>query len=126
MYRIAKTFRFEAAHHLTGLPEGHKCARPHGHSYTVQVTVVTEGELTGPGFVVDFAELSVLGGYLDAAFDHRDLNTVLAVAPTSENVAAHLYHWCTGNLALPDGVRVEKVRVSETGSTFAEYAPVPL
>lgn len=126
MYRIAKTFRFEAAHHLTGLPEGHKCARPHGHSYTAQVTVVTGAELTGPGFVVDFAELTALGIYLDTAFDHQDLNTVLPVTPTSENVAAHLFHWCTANLALPDGVRVEKVRVSETASTFAEYTPVPL
>ena len=126
MYRIAKTFQFEAAHHLIGLPEGHKCARPHGHSYAAQVTVVTGGELIGPGFVVDFAELAALGAYLDAVFDHRDLNAVLPVRPTSENVAAYLYHWCTTNLALPSGVRVEKVRVSETRSTFAEYAPVAL
>lgn len=126
MYRIGKLFRFEAAHHLPGLPVGHKCARPHGHSYTAEVTVVTGGELTGPGFVVDFAELTALGAYLDASFDHQDLNSVLSVAPTSENLAAHLYLWCRANLALPDGVRVEKVRVSETRSTFAEYAPVPL
>ena len=126
MYRIGKAFRFEAAHHLPGLPQGHKCARPHGHSYTAEVTVVTDGDLTGPGFVVDFAELAALGRFLDAAFDHRDLTTVLPVAPTSENVAAHLYQWCAENLALPAGARVEKVRVSETASTFAEYAPVPL
>lgn len=125
MYRIGKAFRFEAAHHLPGLPEGHKCARPHGHSYTAEVTVVTGAELTGPGFVVDFAELAALGTYLDAAFDHRDLNAVLPVASTSENLAAHLYQWCTVNLTLPAGVRVEKVRVSETASTFAEYIPVP-
>lgn len=35
MYRIGKRFMFEAAHHLPDLPEGHKCARLHGHSYTV-------------------------------------------------------------------------------------------
>ncbi|HEX8632453.1 MAG TPA: 6-carboxytetrahydropterin synthase [Catenuloplanes sp.] len=124
MHRIGKQFRFEAAHSLPDLPQGHKCARPHGHSYTVEVTLVADGELTGPGFVVDFADLAPLGTHLNAELDHRDLNTVLPVAPTSENVAAHLYRWCTANLALPVGVRLEKVRVSETASTFAEYAPM--
>lgn len=124
MHRIGKQFGFEAAHSLPDLPQGHKCARPHGHSYTVEVTIVADGELTGPGFVVDFADLAPLGAYLNAELDHRDLNAVLPVAPTSENLAAHLYQWCTANLALPVGVRVEKVRVSETASTFAEYAPV--
>ena len=53
-HTIGKRFSFEAGHHLGGLPDGHKCARPHGHSYTVEV-IVTAGELTGPGFVTDFA-----------------------------------------------------------------------
>lgn len=42
MYRIGKLFRFEAAHHLSDLPEGHKCARLHGHSYTVEISVATD------------------------------------------------------------------------------------
>ncbi len=123
MYRIAKRFRFEAAHHLPDLPEGHKCARPHGHSYTVEVSVATSGELAPPGFVVDFAELSALGAYLNETFDHRDLNKVVDVAPTSENLARLLYAWCAANLRLPPGVTVTAVRVGETASTFAEYAP---
>ena len=36
-HTIGKRFSFEAGHRLGGLPEGHKCARPHGHSYTVEV-----------------------------------------------------------------------------------------
>lgn len=123
MYRIGKRFRFEAAHHLPELPEGHKCARLHGHSYTVEVSVATDGDLTPPGFVVDFAVLSALGTYLSARFDHRLLNEVLDVAPTSENLARLLYEWCTASLLLPPGVTVAAVRVSETASTFAEYAP---
>lgn len=123
MYRIGKCFRFEAAHHLPELPEGHKCARLHGHSYTVEVSVATDGGLTPPGFVVDFAELSTLGTYLSERFDHRVLNEVLEVAPTSENLARLLYEWCAANLPLPPGVTVAAVRVSETASTFAEYAP---
>jgi 6-pyruvoyltetrahydropterin/6-carboxytetrahydropterin synthase len=123
MHRIGKKFRFEAAHALPDLPEGHKCGRLHGHGYTVEVTLMTTDALCSPGFVVDFAKLDPLGEYLDAAFDHRDLNTVLDVPATSENLARHLYGWCVEHLQLPGGVRVEKVRVSETASTFAEYTP---
>ena len=123
MYRIGKQFRFEAGHSLSGLPDGHKCARWHGHSYTVEVTLTTTEDLRGPGFVVDFADLGAFGEYLNASFDHRDLNTVLDVPSTSENLARHLYCWCVEHLDLPGSVRVEKVRVSETVSTFAEFAP---
>lgn len=123
MYRIGKRFRFEAAHHLPDLPDGHKCARPHGHSYTVEVSVITNGELAPPGFVVDFAELAPLGAYLKETFDHRDLNEVVDVAPTSENLARLLYEWCAANLHFPAGVTIAAVQVSETTSTFAVYAP---
>ncbi|MGH3737671.1 MAG: 6-pyruvoyl trahydropterin synthase family protein [Micromonosporaceae bacterium] len=122
MYRIGKRFGFEAAHHLTGLPEGHKCARPHGHSYTVEVSVAAD-VVTPPGFVADFADLAPLSTHLAETFDHRDLNMVLDVPPTSENLARLLYEWCAENLALPAGVSLAAVRVSETGSTFAEYTP---
>lgn len=123
MYRIGKRFGFEAAHHLADLPDGHKCARPHGHSYTVEVSVTTNRDLAPPGFVVDFADLTPLGTYLKEAFDHRDLNEVVDVAPTSENLARLLYEWCAANLHLPVGVTVAAVQVSETASTFAEYTP---
>lgn len=123
MYRIGKRFGFEAAHHLSQLPDEHKCARVHGHSYVVEVSVTTESEMTPPGFVVDFAALAPLGTYLKETFDHRDLNEVVEVAPTSENLARLLYEWCSTNLHLPAGVTVAAVQVSETASTFAEYAP---
>jgi 6-pyruvoyltetrahydropterin/6-carboxytetrahydropterin synthase len=90
----------------------------------VEVTLVTADVLSGPGFVVDFAELEELREYLNASFDHRDLNTVLDLPATSENLARWVYQWCAQHLALPDGVLVEKVRVSETATTFAEYAAV--
>ena len=37
--RIYKEFSFEAAHRLPNVPDGHKCARLHGHSFHVRVTV---------------------------------------------------------------------------------------
>jgi 6-pyruvoyltetrahydropterin/6-carboxytetrahydropterin synthase len=126
VYRIGKRFGFEAAHRLPGLPDGHKCARPHGHSYTVEVSLTADGDLVPPGFVVDFAALAPLGAYLAERFDHRDLNEVVDGAPTSENLARLLYDWCAANLALPAGVSIAAVRVAEAASTFAEYTPARL
>jgi 6-pyruvoyltetrahydropterin/6-carboxytetrahydropterin synthase len=123
VYRIGKTFRFEAGHWLPDLPEGHKCAREHGHSYTVEVWLAADGELSPPGFVVDFAALDALRLHIDSCFDHRVLNDVLDMPPTSEHLAAYFYRWCSEHVQLPDQVRVEKVRVRETATTFAEYEP---
>jgi 6-pyruvoyltetrahydropterin/6-carboxytetrahydropterin synthase len=123
VYRISKAFAgIEAAHRLEGLPDGHKCSRLHGHSYTVEVIVAAQ-DLTGPGFVVDFAELAPLGDYLKQAADHRLLNEVFSFQPTSENLARHLFGWCRDSIPLPDGARFESVRVSETAATWAEYRP---
>ncbi len=53
---LVKDFRFEAAHFLPQVPEGHKCRRIHGHSFRGEVAV------RGPidpkiGWVMDFADL---------------------------------------------------------------------
>jgi len=119
-YTIARRFSFAAAHHLNGLPAGHKCARLHGHTYTVEV-LLTASELDDAGFVADFGDLDVLKGYLDAELDHRDLNEALPVQPSCENIARHLYGWCRDNTA--HGHLVSAVRVSESPATWAEYAP---
>ena len=37
--KIFKEFRFEAAHRLPNVPEGHKCARLHGHSFLIKIEV---------------------------------------------------------------------------------------
>ncbi|GIL29055.1 6-pyruvoyl trahydropterin synthase family protein [Actinocatenispora comari] len=121
-YRIGKTLSFEAAHHLPGLPEGHKCGRSHGHSYQVTVVLAAD-DLVPPGFVVDFGDLSPLRSYIDDQLDHRNLNDVLDIPPTSERLARHFYDWCVEHLPLHDGVTIGSVRVSETAATFAEYTP---
>ena len=51
---LFKSFTFEAAHRLPNVPEGHKCARLHGHSFNVEIHV------SGPvgddtGWVMDFS-----------------------------------------------------------------------
>ena len=123
MYRIGKRFTFEASHVLSGLPGGHKCARLHGHSYTVEVEVAADA-LTGPGWVTDFGDLAPFGRYLDEHFDHRHLNEVLEDQPTSENLAARFFGWCAGHLDPVIAGRVIAVRVSEKReAAWAEYRP---
>lgn len=115
---IAKRFGFAAAHHLDGLPTGHKCTRPHGHTYTVEIQLASE-RLDAAGFVADYAELEAVRSYIDTELDHRDLNEVLAVPPTCECIAEHFYRWCREHLAI--GHLVVAVRVSESPTTWAEY-----
>jgi 6-pyruvoyltetrahydropterin/6-carboxytetrahydropterin synthase len=121
-YTIGKQFGFSASHCLPGLPAGHKCGRLHGHNYEVEV-VVTADVLTGPGFVTDFGDLAPVRTYLDATFDHRDLNEALDVPPTSENLAAHLAVWFVAHVEPQIPGRLVSVRVSETDSTWAQYTP---
>lgn len=88
---IFKEFTFEAAHRLPNVPEGHKCARLHGHSFGVRVTV------RGPighhtGWVMDFADIkSALRPVLDQ-LDHRYLNDIPGLEnPTSEVLARWIW-----------------------------------
>ncbi|MFJ1936614.1 6-carboxytetrahydropterin synthase [Kitasatospora sp. NPDC088160] len=108
--------RFRARHWLCGLPAGHKCGRPHGHAYVVTLPFELRGDqmLPIPG---------QLRAYLLAGFHQQVLNEVLDVNPTSEHLAAHLARWLTARgLADPAG-RPFIVRVSETESTWAQFAP---
>ena len=84
---IFREFTFEAAHRLPYVPEGHKCARLHGHSYRIEVRV--GGEVGGEtGWIVDFADISAAFKPLHAVLDHHYLNEVPGLEnPTSENLA---------------------------------------
>lgn len=121
-YRITRTFDFAAAHHLNGLSAAHKCARNHGHTWTVDVTF-SSARLVEPGWVADFADLTPLGTFIKDTLDHRDLNEVLPAAPTSELLAAFLADWCVRHLEGALDARLESVVVSEGGANRAEFRP---
>lgn len=120
MYRISKRWRFDAAHHIDGLPDGHQCARVHGHTWGVEVVVAADN-LAPPGFVTDFGELAPFGEYLASTFDHQDLNEVVTFQPTSELLAGHLAAWFITYVQPQIPGRLEAVRVSETPTTTAEF-----
>jgi 6-pyruvoyltetrahydropterin/6-carboxytetrahydropterin synthase len=88
---VFKDFTFEAAHRLPHVPEGHKCARLHGHSFRIRVAV--DGEI-GPesGWVMDFADIKEVVEPVRMLLDHRYLNEVEGLSnPTSENLAIWLW-----------------------------------
>lgn len=124
MFTIGKAFSFAAAHHLEHLPADHKCHRVHGHNYTVQVALASDG-LDPNGFVLDYGLLAPFREYVDGTLDHQDLNEVLGFPPTAELLAQHLHRVATQLLtnANARGFRVLSVVVAETPTTFAEYRP---
>lgn len=124
MFTIRKRFKFDAAHRLAGLPDGHKCGNLHGHTYGVTVELQSE-TLDGRGFVRDYGELRELKDFIDANLDHKYLNEVAQTAgfealaqPTAENIAHYLFDWCERRWP-----EVSAVIVSETQETEAEYRP---
>jgi 6-pyruvoyltetrahydropterin/6-carboxytetrahydropterin synthase len=115
IYTIAKQFEFSAAHHLDGLGEGHPCARNHGHNYVVEVTLAAT-QLDERGFIKDYSELTPLKEYLNRNLDHQDLNQVLPIQPSAENLARYLFE-----LWRAEFPQLVLVRVSETPKTWASY-----
>lgn len=111
---ITKQFTFDAAHYLPNVPEGHKCGRMHGHTYTVRVTV--EGEVDPhTGWVADFADITSAWKPLEGIFDHRVLNDIID-NPTAENLAAWIFVYMTEVWA-----SISSVEVSETPNSWATF-----
>jgi len=110
-----RVFRFEAAHLLPRVPDGHKCARLHGHSYRVEVHVDGPVE-PGSGMVVDFADIKAAFQPLRDRLDHYYLNEVEGLEnPTSENLAQWIWDRLVGRLPL------SRVVIHETCTSGVEY-----
>jgi 6-pyruvoyltetrahydropterin/6-carboxytetrahydropterin synthase len=119
-FTIGRNFSFEAAHRLPSLGPGHKCFRPHGHGYHVEVILRAE-TLTPPGFVTDFGDLAAFGRYLAEELDHRDLNEALPFEPTSEHLARHLAGWFIEHVEPRIPGCLAAVRVAETPASWAQF-----
>ena len=114
--QIFRAFTIEAAHRLPHVPAGHKCARLHGHSFQVRVSV--EGAVgERSGWVMDFAELKAAFRPVYDKLDHRYLNEIAGLEnPTSEILAQWI--WRELEATLPG---LSEVEVRETCSTGCVY-----
>lgn len=123
-FTIEKDFSFSAAHRLDGLPEGHQCARVHGHNYVVRVRLAA-GSVDATGFVLDYGLLAPFGRWLDDHLDHRDLNMVLpGLGGPSQPTAERMARWLAEVLVhVVDEVErrglAVAVGISETPKTWA-------
>ncbi len=87
---ITKDFRFEAAHFLPFVPDGHKCKHLHGHSYLITVRVT--GSINEMGWVMDLNELGKVCKPIIKNLDHKLLNEIEGLSnPTSENLACFIF-----------------------------------
>lgn len=135
-FRIAKSFTVESGHLLTKHPGA--CRFPHGHSRTVEIVVASD-TLDANDMVCDFKALKAAAKAAVERYDHTfALNTadprypelrqaygdaIVAfpdIDPTSEVVAREIFRAVRAALAVP-GVRLERVRVTETSTSWAEY-----
>jgi len=113
---LFKEFGFESAHSLPNVPAGHKCARLHGHSFRVRVTV--DGPVgDDTGWVMDFADLKAAVQPTIDALDHRLLNEVEGLEnPTSEVIARWI--WDRVAPGLPGLAAVEVRETCTSGCTY--------
>lgn len=116
MYIITKDFHFSAGHVIDGLPEDHKCGKPHGHNYIVRLFLRSE-KLDSVGFVVDFGELSRFKTWIDQRFDHSWLNDVMDDDPTSAESLAY-FIFKNAKIVYP---QVFKVGIRETPKAWAFF-----
>ncbi len=113
---IFKSFTFEAAHRLPNVPEGHKCARLHGHSFRIELHVEGQPD-PHTGWIMDFAELAQAFKPLHELLDHRYLNEIDGLEnPTSERLAQWIWERIRPTVPL-----LSEVVVRETCSSGCSY-----
>jgi 6-pyruvoyltetrahydropterin/6-carboxytetrahydropterin synthase len=113
---IYKEFTFEAAHKLPNVPEGHKCARLHGHSFSVRIYVSDEVD-PHMGWVMDFSELKRVFKPIYSQLDHYYLNDIPGLEnPTSENLSRWIWQQLKPTLPI-----LSKIEIKETCTSGCVY-----
>jgi 6-pyruvoyltetrahydropterin/6-carboxytetrahydropterin synthase len=103
------------------------CSSPHGHGHNYHCRVTVAGRLAeDTGMVMDLRDLDfILQEEVTDRFDHKFINHDVPefaagkLIPTGEALA--VYIWERIARRLPDGVRLECVRVQEEPHLYAEY-----
>lgn len=128
MFELIVRNRFAAAHSLSDY-EG-PCARLHGHTWEVEVTV-KGAQLDGKGMLVDFKEIKSSLRKVIEDLDHRNLNDIDPFRrggienPTAENLARYIYRRLRSDIAIPGrDVEIGMVRVWESPDASAAYLEV--
>jgi 6-pyruvoyltetrahydropterin/6-carboxytetrahydropterin synthase len=112
---VWRRFRFEAAHRLPRVPEGHKCGRMHGHGFEVILHAV-QG-LKGADMGIDFDRLGAIWQPWHERLHLACLNDIQGLEnPTSEMLAGWL--WDRIRRELPS---LSWISVYETATAGCHY-----
>jgi 6-pyruvoyltetrahydropterin/6-carboxytetrahydropterin synthase len=109
---LVKEFRFEAAHWLPNVPDGHKCRRMHGHSFRGEVAV--RGAIDArTGWVIYFADLKLAVDPIVKRLDHYLLNEIAGLQnPTSELLAIWIWNQLAPSLPMLNRITIEETCTS--------------
>lgn len=131
--RISKQYSFDAAHQLyvpdlsdeENFSAFGKCARLHGHTYTLEVEVA--GEVNPrTGMVMNYFNIDKVVKPIVDMLDHRNLNDHFDVLTTAENMVREIAHTIASALMIHFEGRwtaLSKVTLSETPKTKATWEP---
>lgn len=112
---IWRRYRFEAAHQLPNVPQGHQCGRMHGHGFEVILHANQNVETADMG--VAFEEIDRFWQPLHQQLDYTCLNDIAGLEnPTSEVLA----NWIWEQLK-PDFEQLSWVTVYETHTSGCHY-----
>ena len=91
MWELTKSFRFEAAHALSGTTLGDASMEIHGHSFRAEVTIRGTPD-PATGMVMDLGLLDRSMAEVQKTLDHKLLNKIEALGqPTLENLSRFIW-----------------------------------
>lgn len=125
MFTISVQAHYDAAHLLRDYVG--KCARLHGHRYTVQVALQAP-EVGKSGMVMDFGDLKRHLRELAERLDHRNINDVPPfdrIESTAENQARYFFEELKSRLPAELASGLLYARVSESPGQWARFGRGP-
>ncbi len=103
---LVKTFKFDAAHSLQHLPEGHKCRDMHGHGYRIDIHITGEVQ-PETGWLMDFGDLKTIVQPIIDSLDHCNLDDIEGLKiSTSEMLAKYIWERIKPQLPILSAVEV--------------------
>jgi len=113
---VTKAFDFNAAHFLPGYKG--KCARMHGHTWRVEITVAG-AVVQEDGMVFDFSGLKKIVEPWIELLDHHTLNEIEGLdMPTAENIGL----WVRNKWEqAPRPITLSSIKVWESSDSSAEW-----
>lgn len=112
---VWRRFRFEAAHQLPNVPEGHQCGRMHGHGF--EIILHANQDLAGHDMGVDFDHLAEVWEPIQSELHYACLNDIPGLEnPTSEILARWIWE-----RVQPELPALSWVTVYETATAGCHY-----